>query len=181
MTQHQTQETSQEAGKQHISATIWVCPDRLEIILLSPTFVPTVRRVASRICVDALYNISPPLIAVDVDHMTPERWQQYHPEVGKGIEDAADIRVKEKQGYRYTPHPWKQPHWRKKEAIRCCRPLCKKVRKRCPSSPHMWFLVGCISPFMRLAGNLTALVHAIPAWSVQTRRAPSRHSRDARD
>ena len=52
--------------------------------------------------------------------------------------------------------------------------------------PHMWFLVGCNSPFMRLAARRTPhgasrLVQAISAWSVQTRRAPSWHcNRDAK-
>ena len=46
-------------------------------------------------------------------------------------------------------------------------------------------LVGCSSPFMRLVEHLTALRGwcyniAMSAWSVKTRRAPSRHCRDAR-
>ena len=42
----------------------------------------------------------------------------------------------------------------------------------------------CISPFMRLADHLTTLrawyKQAMSAWSVETRRAPSRHCKDAR-
>ena len=33
----------------------------------------------------------------------------------------------------------------------------KKVRTRCRSPPQNWFLVGCSSPFVRLAEHLTAL------------------------
>ena len=35
--------------------------------------------------------------------------------------------------------------------------ICKKARKRCRSSPHKRLLVGCNSPFTRLAEHLTAL------------------------
>ena len=34
---------------------------------------------------------------------------------------------------------------------------CKKVRTRCRCPPHMWFLAGYSSPFMRLAEHLRAL------------------------
>ena len=47
------------------------------------------------------------------------------------------------------------------------------------TSPHTRFLVGCSSPFMRPHGA-SRLVLAVSAWSVKTRRAPSRHCRDAR-
>ena len=54
--------------------------------------------------------------------------------------------------------------------------LPKRLTKR--------FLVGCSSPFMRLVEYVTAggsrLVQARCAWSVKTRRAPSRRCRDAR-
>ena len=39
---------------------------------------------------------------------------------------------------------------RSKSAVR------KKVRKRCRSPPHKWFLIGCTSRFMRVAENLLA-------------------------
>ena len=51
------------------------------------------------------------------------------------------------------------------------------------SPPHKRFSVGCGSPFMRLAEHLTALracCKQMSSWSVKTRRAPSRHSKDAR-
>ena len=51
------------------------------------------------------------------------------------------------------------------------------------NAPHKGFLVECSSPFMQFAQHLTALrrwVQAMPAWSVETRRAPSWHRRDAR-
>ena len=35
--------------------------------------------------------------------------------------------------------------------------VCRKVRARCQDPPHKRFLVGCCSPFMRLAEHLTAL------------------------
>ena len=44
------------------------------------------------------------------------------------------------------------------------------------SPPYKRFLVGCSSPFMRLAEHLTAL----RAWSVNTLRAPSLHYKEAR-
>ena len=51
------------------------------------------------------------------------------------------------------------------------------------SPPHKRFLVGRRSPFMRLAETphgASCLVQAMSAWSVETRRAPSRHCRGAR-
>ena len=53
------------------------------------------------------------------------------------------------------------------------------------SPPHAWFLAGCSSPFTRLAGHPHVSLCAwceqsMSAWSVKTRRAPSRHCRDAR-
>ena len=51
------------------------------------------------------------------------------------------------------------------------------------SPPHKRFLAECFSPFMRLAEHLTGALRLVPAmsvWSVRTRRAPSRHCRDAR-
>ena len=54
----------------------------------------------------------------------------------------------------------------------------KKVRTSQPVLSRMQ-----LKPFMRLAQHLhgaSRLVHAMPAWSVKTRRAPSRHCRDAR-
>ena len=59
----------------------------------------------------------------------------------------------------------------------------KKVGTRCRSPSDERFLEGCSSPFMRLAEHLTALsrlVQATSAWVVKTRRALSRHSRNAR-
>ena len=46
---------------------------------------------------------------------------------------------------------------------------------------HNRIFVGRSSPFVRLAEHLGAscLVQSIPAWSVKTRRAPSRYRRDA--
>ena len=41
--------------------------------------------------------------------------------------------------------------------------ICKNVRTRCRSPPHMRFLVGCSSPSMRLAEHLTVL----RAWCTQ--------------
>ena len=35
--------------------------------------------------------------------------------------------------------------------FRRCHPICKKVRARCGSPPHKWFLLGCSSTFMRPA------------------------------
>ena len=51
-----------------------------------------------------------------------------------------------------------------------------------PSPSYERFLEGCGSPFMRLAEHLTALRACCKqyAWLVKSRRAPSRHSRDAR-
>ena len=49
--------------------------------------------------------------------------------------------------------------------------------------PTKRFLVGCSSPFMRLAQLITALrawCKQISSWSVTAWRAPSRHCRDAR-
>ena len=51
------------------------------------------------------------------------------------------------------------------------------------SPPHKRFLVGFTSPFMRHAEyphGPWRLVLAMSAWSVKTRRAPSRQCRDAR-
>ena len=48
---------------------------------------------------------------------------------------------------------------------------------------HERFLEGCSSPFVRLAEHLMAprtWCKAMSAWLVKTRRAPSRHGRDAR-
>ena len=53
----------------------------------------------------------------------------------------------------------------------------------CRNPPPRRFLVGCCSPFMRPAEHLKALrafVQQMSAWSVKTRRAPSRHCRDMR-
>ena len=58
----------------------------------------------------------------------------------------------------------------------------KNARARCGSAPHKWVLAGWSSTFMRLAEKLTALcglVHAMPAWSVKPRRAPSQQHRGA--
>ena len=41
--------------------------------------------------------------------------------------------------------------------IGSCHPICKKARTKCGSPPHEWFLVGYMSPFMRLAEHLAAL------------------------
>ena len=52
-----------------------------------------------------------------------------------------------------------------------------------PTLSRKPFLAGCSSPFMRLAQHLTALrawCKQMSAWSVKTRRAPSRHCREAR-
>ena len=58
------------------------------------------------------------------------------------------------------------------------------ITKRYARPPHKQFFVACSSPFTRLAGHLTAprawLAQAMPAWSVKTRRAPSRHCREAK-
>ena len=47
------------------------------------------------------------------------------------------------------------------------------------SPPRKRFLVGCSSPFMRLAGHLAALhawcKQAVPTSSAKTRHAPSQH------
>ena len=54
--------------------------------------------------------------------------------------------------------------------------------QECP--PHKRFIVGCSSPFIRLAQHLSTLrawcEQAMSAGSVKTRRAPSRHCRDAK-
>ena len=60
----------------------------------------------------------------------------------------------------------------------------KEVGTRCRSPSHERCLEGCSPPFMLLPGHLTALrawrlVQAMSVWLVKTRRAPSRHSRDA--
>ena len=50
------------------------------------------------------------------------------------------------------------------------------------SPPQKRFLVGCSSPLMRLAQTphgASHVVQAVSAWSVKTRRVPSRHCRDA--
>ena len=60
----------------------------------------------------------------------------------------------------------------------------KSVGTRRRSPPYERVSAGCSSLFMRLAEHLTALpwrlVQAISVWLVKIRRAPSRHSRDAR-
>ena len=66
-----------------------------------------------------------------------------------------------------------------------CHPMCTKVRTRCRSPPHNWFLAGCSPPLMRLAEHLAALgawflVHAPFSWSVKTRCSQSRHCSGAR-
>ena len=54
----------------------------------------------------------------------------------------------------------------------------------CESASNVVLSRMQLSPFMRLAQHLTALrtwcKKAMSAWSVKTRRAPSRHCRDAR-
>ena len=70
----------------------------------------------------------------------------------------------------------KVTHWR-------CQPISKKVGTRCRSPSYERFSAGCSSLFMRLAEHLTVLragCKQYPAWLVKTRRAPSRHGRDAR-
>ena len=66
-------------------------------------------------------------------------------------------------------------HWR-------CQLQAEKAGTRCPSPSYERFLKEHSSPFMRLAEHLTALrVGASNVCLVgETRRAPSRHSRDAR-
>ena len=59
----------------------------------------------------------------------------------------------------------------------------KKVGTRCRSPSYEQSLEKCSSPYMRLAErphSASRLVQAMSAWLVKTRRAPSRHSRDAR-
>ena len=46
---------------------------------------------------------------------------------------------------------------RKLKLFRNRHPTCMNVRTRCGSPPHKWFLVGCSSPFMRLAEHLMAI------------------------
>ena len=70
-------------------------------------------------------------------------------------------------------------HTRKQQSINSTlSSLCKKSR------PQKRFLVGCGSPFTRLAQHLTVhsasrLVQARSSWSVKTGCAPSKHYRDA--
>ena len=56
--------------------------------------------------------------------------------------------------------------------------ICAKLLPLPPSYER--FVEECSSPFMRLAEHLMALVQAMSAWVMKTRRAPSRHSRDTR-
>ena len=81
-----------------------------------------------------------------------------------------------------TPPP--PPHWSTNRFIQCCHPsICKKLRTRCRSPLHKRLLVGCSSPFMRLAKHLTAnraWCKQICAWAMKPRRAPSRGCRHAR-
>ena len=60
--------------------------------------------------------------------------------------------------------------------------ISKKVGTRCRNTSYERFLEGCSSPFMRLAEHHGASrsVQAMSALLVKTRRAPPRHSRDAR-
>ena len=63
-------------------------------------------------------------------------------------------------------------------------PISKKVRTRCGSPPRKWFLVGRSSALVRVTEqtphSASRLVHAMRAWSVKIRRAPSRRCRRAR-
>ena len=78
----------------------------------------------------------------------------------------------------YIVYPLLSLEWRHQkinQISRRCHPYASPLHKR--------FLVGCSSPFMRLAKHLTALrawCKQMSAWSAKTRRAPSRHCRDAR-
>ena len=63
--------------------------------------------------------------------------------------------------------------------------LCPSFHKNNGHASQKWFsvLTLCGSPFMRLAEHLTALgarCLRLLAWSVKTRRAPSRHCSNAR-
>ena len=74
-------------------------------------------------------------------------------------------------------------HTRKQSSSLALPSIGKKVGTRCRSPSYERFLEGCNSPLLRLADHLTAF----RAWCkqclpglVKTRRAPSRHSKDAR-
>ena len=74
-------------------------------------------------------------------------------------------------------------HTRKQSNSLALSSINKKVGARCRSPSYDRILEEYSSPFMRLAEHLTALSHLVQvmsAWLVKTRRAPSRHSRDAR-
>ena len=69
---------------------------------------------------------------------------------------------------------WKWPHQKTNRFVRRCHPYA--------SLPQTRFLVGCSSPFMRLAPTphgASCLVQAMSAWSVKPRSAPSWHCSDA--
>ena len=57
--------------------------------------------------------------------------------------------------------------------VRKSASISKKVRTRCGSPPHKWFLVACSSPIMRLAEHFYRVLYA---W--RTRCVPGRLKRD---
>ena len=81
------------------------------------------------------------------------------------------------------------PHQKQSNSL-ALSPRSKEVGTRCRGPSYERFLEGCSSLFMRLAEYLIAVCawckqwppgwQAMAAWLVKTRRAPSRHSRDAR-
>ena len=71
---------------------------------------------------------------------------------------------------------WKWPNRKKNSAHWCCHPIARKSTSQAVlSGMHLTLHATRRTPY-----GASGLVPAMPAWSVKTRRAPSRHCRDAR-
>ena len=74
-------------------------------------------------------------------------------------------------------------HTRKQSNSLAVSSISEKVGTRCRSPFYERFVEGCSSPFLRprrTPHGASRLVRAMPACLVKTRRAPSRHSKEAR-
>ena len=74
-------------------------------------------------------------------------------------------------------------HTRKQSNSLAVSSISEKVGTRCRSPCYERFVEGCSSPFLRprrTPHGASRLVRAMPACLVKTRRAPSRHSKEAR-
>ena len=76
------------------------------------------------------------------------------------------------------------PHQKTKYNSLALSPISKKVGTRCRSSSYERWVLGrtqfILHATRRTPHGASHLVQAMFAWLVKTRRAPSRHSRDAR-